>query len=217
MDRCRVQCYEYPTCPDVVKGKSPGACSPAPREEIAYVTCTYRETCIDQPDFLATIDLNPRSPCYCQVIHRLPMPNLKDELHSSGWAAGCTCSDSCSTKRNKLILPCLISSRIYVVDVGSQCRAPKLCKMIEPVDVFWKCNKGYLGVIHSLPCGDILISNMGDPAGNGKGTVPWNYPSCEPPSGYDFWYQPRHNVLISSAGLVPKRAGYGFNPNDFKK
>ncbi|XP_009287590.1 PREDICTED: selenium-binding protein 1, partial [Aptenodytes forsteri] len=41
---------------------------------------------------------------------------------------------------------------------------------------------------------------------------------CEaPPTGYDFWYQPRHNVLISSAGLVPKRAGRGFNPDDLKK
>uniref|UniRef100_A0A8B9BVE8 Methanethiol oxidase n=1 Tax=Anser brachyrhynchus TaxID=132585 RepID=A0A8B9BVE8_9AVES len=100
-----------------------------PREEVAYVTCTYRETCIDQPDFLATIDLNPRSPYYCQVIHRLPMPNLKDELHSSGWSAGNVCFDNITTRRNKLILPCLISSRIYVVDVGSQCRAPKLCKV----------------------------------------------------------------------------------------
>ena len=41
---------------------------------------------------------------------------------------------------------------------------------------------------------------------------------CEaPPTGYDFWYQPCHNVLISSAGLVPKRAGRGFNPDDLKK
>ncbi|NWY19409.1 SBP2 protein, partial [Aphelocoma coerulescens] len=38
-----------------------------PREEVAYVTCTYRSTCIDQPDFLATVDLNPRSPHYGQV------------------------------------------------------------------------------------------------------------------------------------------------------
>ncbi|XP_063213643.1 methanethiol oxidase-like [Chroicocephalus ridibundus] len=219
MDRCRVQCYDYPTCPDVK----------APREEVAYVTCTYRETCIDQPDYLATIDLNPRSPCYCQVIHRLPMPNLKDELHSSGWSAGCACFDNVTTKRNKLILPCLISSRIYVVDVGSQCRAPKLCKMIEPVDVFWKCNKGYLNVPRSLPNGDILIANTGDPSGNAKGgfivldgetfELKGNWENeCEtPPSGYDFWYQPRYNVLISSAGVVPKRAGRGFCPNDLKK
>ncbi|NXG39173.1 SBP1 oxidase, partial [Dromaius novaehollandiae] len=187
-----------------------------PREELAYVTCTYRETGIDQPDFLATIDLKPTSPHYGQVIHRLPMPNLKDELNCAGWSA---------TRRNKLILPCLISSRIYVVDVGTQCRAPQLCKMIEPVDVFWKCNKGYLSIVHSLPNGDILISNMGDPAGNGKGGFivldgetfelkgNWENECGAPPTGHDFSLRPRHNVLISSSGLVPKCDGPGFNPD----
>ncbi|NXE03378.1 SBP1 oxidase, partial [Chaetorhynchus papuensis] len=201
-----------------------------PREEVAYVTCTYRSTCIDQPDFLATVDLNPRSPHYGQVIHRLPMPNLKDELHCAGWAPACGCFESgAAAKRTKLVLPCLISSRIYVVDVGSQCRAPRICKMIEPVDVFWKCNKGYLAVTHPLPNGDILIANMGDPSGNAKGgfvvldgesfELKGNWENeCEvPPSGYDFWYQARHNVLVSSAGVVPKVAGRGFNPDDLKK
>ncbi|PKU29344.1 selenium-binding protein hypothetical protein [Limosa lapponica baueri] len=101
--------------------------------------------------------------------------------------------------------------------------------MIEPVDVFWKCNKGYLNVPRSLPNGDILIANTGDPAGNAKGgfivldgetfELKGNWENeCEaPPSGYDFWFQPRHNVLISSAGIVPKRAGRGFCPSDLKK
>uniref|UniRef100_A0A8C9NU25 Methanethiol oxidase n=1 Tax=Serinus canaria TaxID=9135 RepID=A0A8C9NU25_SERCA len=204
--------------------------SPAPREEVAYVTCTYRSTGIDQPDFLATVDLNPRSCHYGQVIHRLPMPNLKDELHCAGWGPVCGCFDSgAASKRTKLVLPCLISSRIYVVDVGSQCRAPRICKMIEPVDVFWKCNKGYLSVTHPLPNGDVLVANMGDPAGNGKGgfvvldgetfELKGNWENeCEaPPTGYDFWYQARHNVLVSSAGMVPKVAGRGFNPDDLKK
>ncbi|XP_031463983.1 uncharacterized protein LOC116238441 isoform X1 [Phasianus colchicus] len=231
-DRCRVQCYEYPSCPDVVKPKCYQACSEAPREEVAYVTCTYRETGIDQPDFLATIDLNPRSPYYCQVIHRLPVPNLKDELHCSGWStdrSSSICFDNITTKKNKLILPGLISSRIYVVDVGTQCRAPTVCKMIEPVDVFWKCNKGHLSVVHSLPNGDILIANMGDAAGRGKGGFivldgetfelkgNWEHECEVPPTGYDFWYQPRHNVLISTAGMVPRIAGRGFNPDDLKK
>ncbi|KAM4644299.1 methanethiol oxidase-like [Amazona ochrocephala] len=287
-----------------------------PREEVAYVTCTYRETCVDQPDFLATVDLNPRSPCYgqlankeqcpvqgallssvsllrqcccsqteapkAQVIHRLPMPNHKDELHSSGWSTGCTCFDNASTQRTKLILPSFISSRIYVVDVGSQCRAPRLWKRagsrfplssvlsrareapiivafsavpvafrepegssepslllckeeqalgstIEPVEVFWKCNKGYLNVPRSLPNGDILIANVGDPSGNAKGGFVlldgqsfelkgnWENECSSPPSGYEFWYQPRHNVLISTAGFALKHAGWGFNPDDLKK
>ncbi|NXB82715.1 SBP1 oxidase, partial [Donacobius atricapilla] len=201
-----------------------------PREEVAYVTCTYRGTCIEQPDFLATVDLNPRSSTYGQVIQRLPMPNLKDELHCAGWGPACGCSESgAAAKRSKLVLPCLISSRIYVVDVGSPCRPPRICKMIEPVDVFWKCNKGYLAVTHALPNGDILIANMGDPAGNGKGgfvvldgdtfELKGNWENeCEaPPTGHDFSFKARHNVLVSSAGLVPKVAGRGFCPEDLKK
>ncbi|RMC22864.1 hypothetical protein DUI87_00136 [Hirundo rustica rustica] len=202
----------------------------APREEVAYVTCTYRSTCIEQPDFLATVDLNPRSSTYGQVIHRLPVPNLKDELHCAGWGPACGCFDSgAAARRNRLVLPSLISSRIYVVDVGSQCREPRICKMIEPVDVFWKCNKGYLAVTHALPNGDILIANMGDAAGYGRGgfvvldgdtfELKGNWEGdCEaPPSGYDFCFQPRHNVLLSSAGPVPRVALRRFCPDDFKK
>ncbi|NWY08102.1 SBP1 oxidase, partial [Nothoprocta ornata] len=200
-----------------------------PREEVAYVTCTYRETGVEQPDFLATIDLNPRSCNYGQVIHRLPVPNLKDELHCSGWSAGDSCFQDCARRRRKLILPSLISSRIYVVDVGTQCHAPTLYKTIEPVDVFWKCDKGHLTVPHALPNGDVLIANMGDAAGNGNGGFVvldgetfdlkgnWEVQGGAPPTGHDFWLQPRHNVLVSSAGFVPRRAGYGFNPEDLHK
>uniref|UniRef100_A0A8C9G6J9 Methanethiol oxidase n=1 Tax=Pavo cristatus TaxID=9049 RepID=A0A8C9G6J9_PAVCR len=63
-----------------------GACGPGyaspldamkgPREEIVYVPCIYRNTGRDKPDFLATVDVDPKSPHYSQVIHRLPMPNL---------------------------------------------------------------------------------------------------------------------------------------------
>lgn len=64
-----------------------------------------------------------------QVIHRLPMPNLRDELHHSGWNACSSCFDDPSKKRSYLILPSLISSRVYAVDVGTDPRAPKLHKV----------------------------------------------------------------------------------------
>lgn len=64
-----------------------------------------------------------------QVIHRLPMPNLRDELHHSGWNACSSCFGDISKKRNRLILPALISSRIYVVDVGTDPRAPRMHKV----------------------------------------------------------------------------------------
>lgn len=48
-----------------------------------------------------------------------------------------------------------------------------------------------------------------------KGT--WNPPGDAAPNGYDFWYQPRHNVLVSTEAGAPKFFLNGFNPEDLKK
>ncbi|KAG7218824.1 hypothetical protein INR49_019692 [Caranx melampygus] len=170
-----------------------------PREEIVYLPCIYRNTEILKPDYLATVDVNPNSPTFCQVIHRLPMPNLRDELHHSGWNACSSCFGNASKKRNRLILPSLVSSRVYVVDVGTDPRAPRMHK--------------------------IMISCLGDPSGNGKGGFVlldgetfevvgnWEHPGEAAPFGYDFWYQPRQNVMVSSEWGAPKALADGFNPN----
>ncbi|XP_006036308.1 methanethiol oxidase isoform X1 [Alligator sinensis] len=210
----------YKTPLDAMKG---------PREKIIYLPCIYRNTGINKPDYLATVDVDPESPFYSQVIHRLPMPNVNDELHHSGWN---TCSSSfgdVSKKRNRLILPSLISSRIYVVDVGTDMRAPRLYKAIEPVEVYWKCNLANPHTSHCLGNGEIMISSLGEPSGNGKGGFilldgktfevkgNWEKGNKIPALGYDFWYQPRHNVLMSTEWGVPKYIADGFNPADLTK
>ncbi|HUE16571.1 MAG TPA: selenium-binding protein SBP56-related protein, partial [Planctomycetaceae bacterium] len=53
---------------------SPREAMKAPRETIAFVTATYVATGRSQPDFLATVDLDPASATYSQVIHRLAIP-----------------------------------------------------------------------------------------------------------------------------------------------
>ncbi|XP_027575606.2 methanethiol oxidase isoform X1 [Pipra filicauda] len=216
-----------------------GACGPGyaspldamkgPREELLYLPCIYRNTGIQKPDYLATVDVDPKSPHYCQVIHRLPMPNLQDELHHSGWNTCSSCFGDCRKSRNLLILPALISSRIYVVDVGTDPRAPRLHKVVEPTELFGKGNAANPHTSHCLGSGDILISCLGDPAGNGKGSfilldgetfeVKGNWEKGEkvPSLGYDFWYQPRHNVLLSTEWGVPKALRDGFDPADVEK
>ncbi|XP_058862018.1 methanethiol oxidase-like [Acipenser ruthenus] len=196
------------------------------QEEIVYVPCIYRNTGIEKPDYLATVDVLPGSLTYCQVIHRLPVPNLRDELHHSGWNACSSCFGDSSRKRDKLILPALISSRIYVVDVGTAPRTPTIHKIVEPTELFWKCNLANPHTSHCLATGEVMISTMGDPAGNGKGgfvlldgdsfevTGCWNQPGEEAPFGYDFWYQPRHNVMISTEWGAPKALANGFKPAD---
>lgn len=45
-----------------------------------------------------------------------------------------------------------------------------------------------------------------------KGT--WEKPGGAAPLGYDFWYQPRHNVMISTEWAAPNVLRDGFNPAD---
>ena len=56
----------------------------AEQEQVLYTIALYTGTGVEEPDYLATIDVDPKSPSYSQVIHRLPMPNLGDELHHFG-------------------------------------------------------------------------------------------------------------------------------------
>lgn len=38
-----------------------------PREEIVYLPCIYRNTDVVKPDYLATVDVDPKSSTYSQV------------------------------------------------------------------------------------------------------------------------------------------------------
>ncbi|XP_069506431.1 methanethiol oxidase-like isoform X1 [Ambystoma mexicanum] len=205
----------YKTPLDAMKG---------PREKLIYVVCIYRNTGIEKPDFLATVDVDPESPTYSQVIHRLPMTNLNDELHHSGWNACSSCYGDATKARKYLILPSVISSRIYVIDTVTDPLAPRLHKEIEPIDVLWDCGRACLHNVHCLGNGDIMISSMGDPCGNPKGgfilldgetfEVKGNWEKGEAaPFGYDFWYQLRHNVMISTEWGVPKLLARKFDPS----
>ena len=65
---------EVPCC-------GPGYASPAeaiksPREKLLYTIAIYTGTGIQKPDYLATVDVDPDSPTYSQVIHRLEMPGI---------------------------------------------------------------------------------------------------------------------------------------------
>ena len=40
----------------------------------------------------------------------------------------------------------------------------------------------------------------------------WEKSGQSTPFGYDFWYQPRHNVMISSEWGEPNTLLKGFNP-----
>ncbi|CAA9564211.1 MAG: selenium binding protein [uncultured Thermomicrobiales bacterium] len=207
----------------------PGYASPqeamrVDREKVLYTVALYEGTETRAPDYLATVDVDPQSPTYSQVIARTPMPNGGDELHHFGWNACSSCHDDETKSRRYAIVPGLKSSRIHILDMVDE-RAPKLHKVIEPEEVRAKTNLSAPHTVHCLANGQIMISMLGDGEGNGPGGFlllneafeiagRWEQRADAMKYNYDFWYQPRHNVMISSEWAAPKTYGGGFNLED---
>lgn len=200
-----------------------------PREELLYVVCVQPNQSPTKTDFLATVDVDPKSPTYCQIIHRLHTGQENDELHHSGWNVCSSCHESTgccdkTLKRDKLVLPCLNSDRVLFVDTGKNPRAPTLHHAI-PGEVMRSINCSAPHTAHCLATGDIMISTMGDKDGNGKGDFvlidaktfemkgTWTKPGKLAKYGYDFWYQPYHDIMVASEWGAPKVFKTGFHPS----
>jgi selenium-binding protein 1 len=203
---------------------SPADAIAAPPESLAYVVATYAGTGVQQPDYLATVDLDPNSKTYSEVTHRLSMPVPGDELHHFGWNA---CS-SCHGQRDRryLIIPGLVSSRIHIVDTSDP-RAPRLHKVIEPEEVMSKTKLSAPHTVHCLADGRIMLSMLGNERGEAPGgflllddqfeiTGHWPASLRGMNYNYDFWYQPRHNVMVSSEWAAPHTTRPGFHLEDVK-
>jgi selenium-binding protein 1 len=215
---------EPAACPCDRTFASPADAIKSPREELAYVVGTYAGTKSKAPDFLATIDLDPASAKFGQVIHRLPMPRAGDELHHFGWNACGSCHGT--RERRYLIVPGLVSSRIHIIDTVNS-RQPKLHKVIEPTEIIEKTGLTAPHTVHCLASGEIMISMLGNADLDGPGGFMlldqefkivgrWEASPTGMNYNYDFWYQPRHNVMISSEWGAPSTTRPGFKLEDVK-
>jgi methanethiol oxidase len=174
------------------------------------------------PDFLAVVDAEDG-----RIVHETPMPNIGDELHHFGWNR---CSSAChGPDRSHLIVPGFRSSRIHVVNVADDPRAPRIEKVIEPQELVKKTGYTRPHTVHCMPDDNVVISMLGDTDGGGTGGFAmldartfevkgrWENGGSTPKLGYDFWYQPRKNVLISSEWGEPNAYESGFDIEDVGK
>ena len=204
---------------------SPEAAMKGEREKLLYTIALYVGTEVEQPDYLATVDVDPDSPTYSEVVHRTVMPNTGDELHHFGWNICSSCHGDSSKSRRFLVIPGQRSSRIYIVDTKDE-RTPELHKVIEPEEIKEKTN---LTAPHTTHClsDKLIISMLGDGDGNGPGgfltldehfniTGRWEAKTDPMRFNYDFWYQPRHNVMVSSEWASPSTYYPGFDLDDVK-
>lgn len=152
-----------------------------------------------------------------------------NELHHSGWNTCSSCFEikdsTCATpKRDKLVCPSLNSNRIYVFDMSEDARKPKLYREIDG-SVLLDNDVSAPHTSHCLADGTVLVSTMGDANGNAKGDFiqfdsemnclgTWTRGKERPACGYDFWYQPYFDVLVSSEWGAPKLFKRGYRSTD---
>jgi methanethiol oxidase len=198
---------------------SPQEALRAPPEEFLYLACLHGGTGVETPDFIAVVDAERG-----RIVHETPMPNVGDELHHYGWNR---CSSAChGPDRSHLIVPGFRSSRIHILNVAGDPRAPRIEKVIERDELVAKTGYTRPHTVHCMPGDNILVSMLGDADGNGacgfalldaktfevKGR--WENGGDTPRLNYDFWYVPRRNLLISSEFGEPNAYEKGFDLAD---
>ena len=200
----------------------------APREGLAYVaTIGVGQNGNTRPDALGTLDLDPGSSTYGQIVNRLELPNVGDELHHFGWnacsSALCPWMPHPHIERRYLLLAGLRSSRVYVVDTAGDPRTPRIVKTIEPEEIARKTGYSRVHTVHCGPDG-IYVNALGDRNGDGPGGIfvldhdsfevkgAWEKDRGPQQLAYDFYWHLGYDRLITSEWGTPNMVEAGVNP-----
>jgi methanethiol oxidase len=185
------------------------------QEDFVHVWTLGVEGLGDGSDKLVTIDVQPRSKTYGRVVHTLPVGE-RGEAHHMGF----------TDDRKHLWAGGLASSRIYVIDVGTDPAKPALVRTITDLP----SKTGYVGphTFYAMP-GRMLIGNLSnakDKGGvtglaqyNNRGGFVAHYPMPTGEVGgvkgdgygYDIAINPARNALLTSSfvGLENYRRDLG--------
>jgi selenium-binding protein 1 len=188
----------------------------ARRERFLYVT-TVAQSATD-PDFVAVIGADPRRADFGEIVNRLDMPEVGDELHHFGYSAD----------GKRLVVPGLFSNRMHVLGIG---RDRKTLTM-RAVDDRLAADSGYVvphGVMAmhdkllvpmigaangtTLPGGLVEIDDRTGAFERHFGPGPVREPGVLGPTYmYDFAALPAANRGISSTFGPPATCGGGIDP-----
>lgn len=169
------------------------------REKLLYLFCVDADA--KDNDFMAVIDVDPESASYATIIYRLDLGSKGNETHHWGY----------TDDRSRIWAGGLISSRIWIIDVASDPRKPKIEKTLENIPR----ETGLSGphTYYALP-GRMLLSFLGSAAGatpaglaeftNDGAFIRRIDNPVDSPYGYDLAVKIDLNCMVTS-GFTPMR------------
>jgi methanethiol oxidase len=207
--------------------RSPAEAVVAPPERLAYVVAFDRNG--ESADALATVDVDPASDTYAQVVGWSELPTRGDELHHFGWNA---CSSALAheghsmdgLQRRFLLLPGLRSSNIHVFDTLADPRQPTLHKTVEAAELAAKAGYSRPHTLHCGPDGVYLTCLGGVDGADGPGGIAvldhdtfdvvgrWEKDRGPQYLAYDAWWHLNQNTLVSSEWGTPSMIENGIDP-----
>jgi selenium-binding protein 1 len=212
--------------PDPTFYPSPGSAVNGPAEDLAYVV-RINPTGDERPDAICVVDLKPDSATYGTIVGQVEMPNAGDELHHFGWNAcsSMLCPNAAHphVERRYLIVPCLGSSRLYVIDTKPDPINPTIVKTIEAAEIAERTGYANGHTVHCGPDG-IYVSALGAPDGDGPGGIfmldhdsfdvlgRWEIDRGEQFLHYDFWWHLGYDTMVTSEWGTPNMVQTGIQP-----
>jgi selenium-binding protein 1 len=212
--------------PDPTFYASPRDAVAAPPETLAYVAAFDRTA--TRPDAMAVVDTDAGSDTYGRVVGWTDLPHTGDELHHFGWnacsSALCPTAPHPHVERRYLIVPGLRSSRIYVLDVKDDPRAPRLVKEISADELADRAGYSRPHTVHCGPDGIYLSALGGAHGADGPGGIAvldhttfevrgaWEADRGDQHLAYDFWWHLTRDVLVSSEWGTPSMVEDGLVP-----
>lgn len=163
-----------------------------------------------ESDFLAVVDVDPKSESYGEIIATVPTNSVANEAHHFGYTANA----------DRIMAAGLLSNRLFIYDVHTDPRKPKLIKTVslDPTS--------YSGphTMYAVP-GGVLLAMLGKVDGGGPGALvlvdddgnfkqawPVVRPDGKPGYMYDVGVKPEVNRMITSSWAHPGHVKAGDHP-----
>jgi methanethiol oxidase len=178
------------------------------REKILYVWT--RDADHKQSDFLAVVDVDPKSKSYSKVIGTAPTNSIANEAHHFGYTANA----------NRIFGAGMFSNKLFIYDVKSAPRSPRLIRTVDLDPT------GYSGphTMYAVP-GGVMVAMLGAVGGSGPGALvlvddngkfkqawPVVLPDGKPGHMYDVGVKPEMNRMITSSWAHPGHVKGGTHP-----